>query len=197
MLIKKLDIASHIESLTQLFSREKDVILSGDINIHYKIINELEEYNLKPPPKVSNLDGALNYLAKQGQLKLDDIYQFVKIINYFYYLKKFDFKPTVQNWIQKINIPIELDYILDAFDEHGNIKSGFSEELDQINQLLYNTQSNIKQKLYSIINSKNIQPYLVDHQIHLVNDEQTLMVRAGFNHIIKAKNAKKTSKSHY
>ena len=187
MIEKKLDIEAHLEKLSSLFSREKSVVLEGDINVHYKIINELENYTLKTPQKLSNLDSALNYLNKQGNIKIYEIYEFVKIINYFLYLKKLDFSGKLEAWIEKIIVPNELLSILDAFDEKGELKQGFNEDLDRVNQSLYSNKDSIKQKLYSVINSKNLQPYLVDHQVHLVHGEQTLMVRAGFNHVLKCK----------
>jgi len=187
MIEKKLDIEAHLEKLSSLFSREKSVVLEGDINVHYKIINELENYTLKTPQKLSNLDSALNYLNKQGNIKIYEIYEFVKIINYFLYLKKFDFSGKLEAWIEKIIVPNELLSILDAFDEKGELKQGFNEDLDRVNQSLYSNKDSIKQKLYGVINSKNLQPYLVDHQVHLVHGEQTLMVRAGFNHVLKCK----------
>ena len=187
MIVKKLDITSHIEQLEALFCREKDIKLDGDINIHHSIIKELENFILKTPPKLSDLNGPLNYLQKLGTLKVYEIYEFVKIINYFQYLQKFSFTGKLESWINKIIIPKELDTIINAFDDKGEILHGFSEDLDRVNTNLYSNRDAIKQKLYSIINSKGLQPYLIDRQVHLVHGEQTLMVRAGFNHVLKAK----------
>ena len=187
MIEEKLDIKGHLDKLKTLFSREKSVILQGDINAHERIIKLLEEYSLKPLPKVKNLDTPLAYLNKQGVLKIYEIFEFVKIIRYFLYLKRFNFHDKLKEWIDKIIIPSELNTILDSFDEEGNLLQGVSEDLDRVNSSLYNNRNNIKQKLYSVINSKGLQPYLVDHQIHLVHGEQTLMVRGGFNHALKAK----------
>lgn len=187
MIVKKLDITNHIERLVALFCREKDIKLDGDINIHYSIIKELENFELKTPPKLSDLNGPLNYLQKLGTLKVYEIYEFVKIINYFQYLQKFSFTGKLESWINKIIIPKELDTIINAFDDKGEIIHGFSEDLDRVNTNLYSNRDAIKQKLYSIINSKGLQPYLIDRQVHLVHGEQTLMVRAGFNHVLKAK----------
>jgi len=187
MIVKKLDITNHIEQLQALFCREKDVKFDGDINIHHSIIKELENFILKTPPKINDLNGALNYLQKLGTLKVYEIYEFVKIITYFQYLQKFSFTGKLESWISKIIVPKELDKVLNAFDDKGEILHGFSEDLDRVNTNLYSNRDAIKQKLYSVINSKGLQPYLVDHQVHLVHGEQTLMVRAGFNHYLKAK----------
>ena len=187
MITKKLDITNHIEQLCALFSREKEIKIDGDINIHHTIIKELESFTLKTPPKLTVLNGPLNYLQKQGTLKIYEIYEFIKIITYFQYLKKFTFTGKLATWIDKIVVPKELDVIIDAFNDKGEILHGFSEDLDRVNNSLYTNRDAIKQKLYGVINSKGLQPYLVDHQVHLVHGEQTLMVRAGFNHVLKAK----------
>ncbi|MEA3353803.1 MAG: endonuclease MutS2 [Campylobacterota bacterium] len=184
---EKLDLINYIEKLQSFFCREKSVILEGDINVHYSILKGLDNYELKVPKNVSNLDSALGYLQKQGSLKLYEIYEFVKIITYFQYLHKFNFEGKLANWIDKIIIPSELDKIIEAFNDKGELLDGFNEDLDRVNQNIYHNKDAIKQKLYGVINSKNLQPYLVDHQVHLVHGEQTLLVRAGFNHTLKAK----------
>lgn len=187
MIVKKLDILNHIEQLQSLFAREKEIKIDGDINIHHAIIKELEDFSLKAPPKLEDLTGALNYLQKQGNLKIYEIYEFIKIISYFQYLQKFTFTGKLEQWIEKIIIPKELDVVINAFDDKGEILHGYSEDLDRVNTNMYSNRDAIKQKLYGIINSKGLQPYLVDHQVHLVHGEQALMVRAGFNHVLKAK----------
>ncbi len=187
MITKKLDLDGHLDSLVSFFRREKSVILDGDINIHYSIIKELENFTLKTPPQITNLDSPIAYLQKQGNIKLYEIYEFSKIISYFMYLKKFNFSNKLENWIDKIIIPSELFKITESFNEKGEIIDGFDDDLDRVNHNLYSNRDAIKQKLYGVINSKNLQPYLIDHQVHLVHGEQTLMVRAGFNHVLKAK----------
>ena len=186
-IIKKLDLEDYINSLSLLFAREKSIILEGDINIHYHLIQQLSNYELKSASKVANLDTALNYLKKQGDIKLYEIYEFIKIIDYFLYLKRFNFEGKLAIWNDKIIIPDELSALVEIFDKKGLLKQGYDEDYDRVIENLYNIKQKIKQSLYSTINGKNIQPYLVDHQIHLVHGEQTLLVRAGFNHIIKAK----------
>ena len=187
MITKKLDLDGHLDSLVLFFRREKSVILDGDINIHYSIIKELENFTLKTPPQITNLDSPIAYLQKQGNIKLYEIYEFSKIISYFMYLKKFNFSNKLENWIDKIIIPSELFKITESFNEKGEIIDGFDDDLDRVNHNLNSNRDAIKQKLYGVINSKNLQPYLIDHQVHLVHGEQTLMVRAGFNHVLKAK----------
>ena len=148
MIVKKLDILNHIEQLQSLFARKKEIKIDGDINIHHSIIKELESFSLKAPPKLEELTGALNYLQKQGNLKIYEIYEFVKIIVYFQYLKKYTFTGKLEQWIDKIIIPKELDVVINAFDEKGEILHGYSEDLDRVNTNMYSNRDAIKQKLY-------------------------------------------------
>ncbi len=185
-IFKKLDLEDYILHFQQLFARPKDIVLEGDINLHYKLINELDKYTFKQAPKLENLDTALRHIQKQGILKLDDIFEFVKIIEYFSYLKKFNFELALEQWFLKIIIPDEIQNIIDFFDEKGNLKDGVNQDYDYIKEAIYNNKASIKQSLYKQMNSSKLKAYLVDMQVHLINGEETLLVRSGFNHIIKA-----------
>ena len=44
----------------------------------------------------------------------------------------------------------------------------------------------IKQSLYKTINSSKVRTYLVDSQVHYINGEECILVRGGFNHVLKA-----------
>jgi DNA mismatch repair protein MutS2 len=186
-LAKKLDLEEYFNSLLNLFAREKDIILQGDINIHSKLINEISKYSFKEPKKVIDLTEQINHLKKQGVLKLYEIYEFVKIVEYFNYMKKFSLEGKLFEWIEKIIIPESINDLCFKFDKDGNLKDGVDEEFDRINSNIYSAKQHIKESLYKIINQKKLQPYLVDSQVHLVHGEQSLLVRGGFNHVLKGK----------
>ncbi|RBQ26758.1 endonuclease MutS2 [Arcobacter sp. CECT 9188] len=183
-LIKKLDLSDYITSFSKLFAREKSIILEGDINIHYKIISELSKYNINQPLNVENLDSQLMHIQKQGVLRVYEIYEFIKIINYFLYLKKFNFEGKLLEMMDKIIIPNDILKICEYFDDKANLKEGIDEDYDNIKQALYKNKEEIKQSLYKIINSSKIKPYLVDMQVHFINSEECLLVRGGFNHVL-------------
>lgn len=185
-ILKKLDLTDYIDSFSELFSRKKPIILEGDINLHYKLIEELSRFDINAPSEVANLDTALVHIQKQGILKLDDIYDFTKIIRYFLYLKRFNFDGKLQEWLDKILIPSDIMKLDSYFDAKGKLKEGVDADFDLIQTAIYKNKDLIKQSLYKSINSSKIRPYLVDSQIHLVDGEDTLLVRAGFNHVIKA-----------
>ena len=183
-LIKKLDLNDYITSFSKLFSREKSIILEGDINIHYKIISELSNYNFNPPKNTINLDSQLMHIQKQGVLKVYEIYEFVKIINYFLYLKRFNFEGKLLEWMEKIVIPNDIIKICDYFDENSKLKSGISEDYDNIKESISRNKEETKQSLYKLVNSSKLKPYLVDMQVHYINQEECLLVRGGFNHAL-------------
>lgn len=184
-ILKKLDLIDYIDSFSKLMAREKSIILEGDINLHFKLINELSKFDIKAPSKIENLDSALMHIQKQGILRTDDIFEFIKIINYFRYLKKFTFDGKLAEWIDKIVIPNDIIKICDYFDEKANLKDGVNEDFDNVKYAISKNKELIKQSLYKIINSPKIRTYLVDSQVHYINSEEALLVRGGFNHVLK------------
>lgn len=185
-LINKLDLTEHINKLYLFFARDKEIILEGDISYHYKLIEELNTYQLKELPKVVDLDFALIHIQKYGVLKIYEIYEFIKIIRYFLYLKRLKSEDLLKIWFDKIEIPSEIASIVEYFDDKGEIKSGINEQLDSVNHALYKNKEEIKTYLQKLIHTQRLQPYLVDNQIHLINGEEALLVRGGFNHLLKA-----------
>lgn len=185
-ILKKLDLTDYIDSFSKLLAREKSIILEGDINLHFKLINELSKYDIKAPNEVASLDRALVHLQKQGILKIYEIFEFVKIINYFNYLKRFNFEGKLQEWIDKIIIPSEIEKITTYFDEKANLKNGVDEDFDMVKNAILKNKEQIKQSLYKTINSNKIRSYLVDSQVHYINGEECILVRGGFNHVLKA-----------
>jgi len=185
-ILKKLDLVDYIDSFSKLMAREKSVILEGDINLHFKLINELSNFDIKAPNEVSNLDRALQHIQKQGVLKVDDIIEFVKILKYFMYLKRFNFDGKLQEWIDRIIIPSDVEKVCDYFDDRANLKDGVDEEFDSIKYAISKNKEEIKQSLYKIINNQKVRSYLVDSQVHYINGEESLLVRGGFNHVLKA-----------
>ncbi|MEN5386525.1 endonuclease MutS2 [Aliarcobacter skirrowii] len=183
-LIKKLDLSDYITSFSKLFARDKSIILEGDINIHYKLIDELGRFDFKAPLSVENLDSQLIHLQKQGILKIYEIFEFVKIVNYFLYLKRFNFEGKLLEWIDKIVIPNDILKICQYFDDKSNLKEGVNEDFDNIKHAIYKNKEDIKQSLYKTVNSSKLRPYLVDMQVHYINEQECLLLRGGFSNIL-------------
>ena len=97
-IINKLDLEDYINSLKGYFARDKSIVLQGDINIHSKLIDEISLYNFNPPKKTNDLTNQINHLKKQGSLKLYEIYEFIKIVEYFKYIKRFSLENKLKEW---------------------------------------------------------------------------------------------------
>jgi DNA mismatch repair protein MutS2 len=159
--------------------------MEGDSSLHFRYIQKLSQTEFKTPKEIKNLDQSLMYLKKQGTLKIYEIYEFVKIIEYFLYLKKIGFDEEIKNWLQKIIIPEEIIEICNYFDEKGRLRDEIDERFLVLNSGLKSNKEKIKESLRRMLNSQKLSPYLVDRQIHYINNSEALLVRGGFNHFLK------------
>ncbi len=182
-MIKKLDLTEYINKLTSLFARKKDFKITGDIKKNYEYLKKLSNKDFKNPPFIKNLDTEIIHLKKFGELSHFQIFEFIKIINYFIYLKSRNWVDLAQ-WFDKIKIPDEIKEIAKHYNEKGEV-TGF-EEIDIINSRIKEIKSSIHRQLYKYINSKKLEPFLVDRQIHLESSEETLLLRGGFNKVLDA-----------
>ena len=185
-LIKKLDLDTYIETFQKFLARAKDIPIQGDINIHYRYIKELSNVDFTPPKESRALEVELNRLKKQALLSLEDIFEFVKIIRYFRYLRTLTLPHLLREWMEAIVVPDEIMGIIASFDDEGRIDPNRDSELLEIDALLKNNKIAIRESLKRIVNQKRLQEFLVDSQIHYVNDEETILVRGGFSGVIKA-----------
>lgn len=185
--ILKLDLKTYLEEFKAFFARDKDIFLQGDSNLHFKRIQELCKVEFPSMPELSNLDKALVHLSKQGILHLDEIFEFVKIFRYFDKLKKLKLGTNLDSWLQKIEfISGALELCLN-FDEKGELKESLDERLMNLNLALKLKNESIVAEFKKFCYTKALMPYLIDTQIHLINNNEALLVRGGFNHAIKAK----------
>ena len=182
-MIQKLDLTDYIKKLKSLFARNKEYFLEGDIRKNYEYLNKLSNKDFKSPPSVKNLDTEIMHLKKYGNLKHDQIFEFVKIINYFKYLKSRNWSDLAE-WFDKIKIPNEIENILKHYNEKGEV-IGF-EEIDLINERIKEKKALIRQQLYKYLNSRKLEPFLVDKSIHLQGGEECLLVRGGYNKVLDA-----------
>jgi DNA mismatch repair protein MutS2 len=185
-LIKKLDLDIYIETFQKFLARAKDIPMQGDINIHYRYIKELSNVDFTPPKESRALEVELNRLKKQALLSLEDIFEFVKIIRYFRYLRTLTLPNLLREWMEAIIVPEEIMSIIASFDDEGKIDPNRDSELLEIDTLLKNNKIAIRESLKRIVSQKKLQEFLVDSQIHYVNDEETILVRGGFSGVIKA-----------
>lgn len=187
-LIQKLDLSEFIVSFKDFFARPKEISFQGDENFYITILQELENFNLPPLPSIANLDHPLMLLQKFGTLKLEEIASFAKIISYFSMIQKSSFIPkdgAFRTWLDKILIPSALFEISSYFDEEGQIKEGTFTELDGLKYNLSRNKKEISHQFSHLFSLEKLSSYLVDRQIHYLNGNECLLLKSGFNHVIK------------
>ena len=185
-LTQKLDLDTFISNFKNFYARDKSIEMMGDINQHHRHIEALATVEFPSMKEVPNLDMELNKLKKQGVLRLQEIYAFATMISYFNALKATGLPEPVGKWIREIDVPDEVNDVLLYFTDEGNINPEREPELYDIERALKQNKSELKDKLYKLAHSSTLKDYLVDTQVHFLNGEETLMVRGGFNKVIKA-----------
>ncbi len=184
-LLKALDLVDFIDGFKSFLARDKEIYIEGDIKLHFLYINELKKYEFKAPPEVKNLDKEILHIKKQGILTLLEIFEFVKIIRYFLYLKRVKFEGKIKEFIDSVEIRDEIREVEEFFDEKGNLKASIDDRLASLQKALSQNKEEILRKLQGLLNSRKLQGLLVDRQVHYINEEEALLLRAGFNHVLK------------
>lgn len=180
-----LDLSEYLELFNSYLAREKPLFINGDSKINYEKINEACKVDISPCESVSSLDDALMRISKHGILHISEIYEFVKIFRYFLYLKKLKFEGRLKEWLLKIEIPASIVEIVAYFDANGEFKDEIDERFCALKQAYQIKSNTIITELKRLIYSKSITPYLVDTQIHYINNQEAILVRGGFNHVLK------------
>jgi len=184
-LINALDLEDFICSFESFLAREKDFVFSGDRQMFVHFLQELESTHLSPLPKLKSLQTALTHLQKFGTLSFEDIFEFVKLVRYFAYLKRVikEHTPHLYVWLDSIQIPPTMSQLCEIFEDNGELKSGIYPDIDGVKQALAHTQQHISQAFSALLSSTRA--YLVDQQIHYINQTECLLLKAGFNNALK------------
>ena len=185
-IIKKLDLDGYVKQFKTFLAREKPVSMMGDINQHYRYIQALSRVQFPLPRAVPNLDKELARIKKQAVLSLDEIYAFVTMFSYFNTLSAVGFTEPLISWIQGIEMPEEIVEIIGYFTEEGDINPERDSELYKLERAIKQNKIDIKETLYKLAHSSKLRDYLVDTQVHFNGGEETLLVRGGFNNVVKA-----------
>ena len=150
-----LDLQDFYHSYTSFLARPKDLSLQGDTKYHLRFITALESLVFTPPKEVKPLQEELALLKKFGYLKLDEIFEFVKIIRYFLYLKSLKCEGVLGEWFNSIQIPEQILPIVKSFLEDGKLKTGIYLDLDSINASLENLKREISAQLSHTLNQNH------------------------------------------
>lgn len=193
-LIDRLDLTGHIDSFNSFFSRPKPLFIEGDQERHFNYIAALDKLTFKSPPKVASFQPITSHLKKQGVLRFEQIFEVIKVVRYFRTLKNSAFEGIIGEWMHKIEIPERFsDEVESYFDLEGRFNEELDEELFGLSQRIKVIKEEINASMRRLLYSAKVTPYLVDTQIHYMNDEECLLVRGGFNHVIKGQVVGRTS----
>lgn len=184
-LFGKLDLLPHLRALEHFFSRTQSIALQGDQERHFRYIEALDSLEFKAPPKSVVFEGSINHLKKQGVLRFEDIFEIIKVVRYFRNLRNHDFSGLIGEWMETIHIPEPFNEIDEFFDESGVFIESRDEELHRISIRIKGIKTEINESMKRLLHTQKLHPYLVDTQIHYINDEESLLVRGGFNHVLK------------
>ena len=184
-IIAKLDLSAYIESFKSFLARPKALFITGDSAQNYAKLTELSNCDLKAPKSVINLDEPLERLKLNATLHISEIFEFSKILGYFDYLKRQNIGAKTDEYLAKIEIPSVLEQIHTFFDEKGELKDSIDERLSDLNEAYKRKKAQIDESIRSIMRNKGISEYLADTNVHYISGFECLLLRGGFNSVIK------------
>ncbi len=180
-----LDLNQHIAGLQSFFSREQTLYIDGDQERHFRFIKELEKIEFRAPPHIAPFGTFIMHLKKHGVLQFDQIFEIVKLMRYIRYFKNREIRGMFGEWVDKVMIPKNSLDIERYFDESGNFNEHLDTKLQKLSERIKGHKNEIASALKRLVHGQKLGSYLVDTQVHYLNDEECLLVRGGFNHVLK------------
>lgn len=184
-LITQLDLDEHINHFKSFFSRESELYIEGDQELHFRYIQALDKVEFTAPPKVADFTNIKLHLLKRGVLNFEQIFEVVKVVRFFRYFKNRQLEGLIGEWMNKFTIDEKFHEIEKYFTKDGKFEENLDEQLFGLSARIKEHKTNISGSLRRMMSNSKLTGYLVDTQVHLVNDEECLLVRGGFNHVLK------------
>ncbi|MDD5157181.1 endonuclease MutS2 [Sulfurimonas sp.] len=185
IIINQLDLNEHINSFKSFFSRESELYIEGDQELHYRYIKALDAIEFKAPPKVADFTNIKLHLLKHGILNFEQIFEIVKVVRYFRYFKSREVDGIIGEWMSKFVIDVKFTEVEKYFTHDGKFEENLDTNLFGLSAKIKEHKNNINDSLRRLTTSSKLSSYLIDTQVHLINDEECLLVRGGFNHVLK------------
>ena len=185
LLIDQLDLNEHIDSFKKFFSREASLYIEGDQGLHFKYIKALDKLEFNAPPKIASFHNIKGHLKKRGVLTFEQIFEIVKVVRYFRYFKNRELDGIIGEWMSKFIIDERFTEIEKYFTRDGKFEENLDENLFSLGQRIKEHRNEMSGSLKRMMSSSKLAAYLVDTQVHYVNNEDCLLVRGGFNHVLK------------
>ncbi|MHC3994098.1 endonuclease MutS2 [Thiomicrolovo sp. ZZH C-3] len=184
-LLDQLDLQAHVAEIESFLSRKKPLYIEGDQGRHYQYIRALDTLEFPAPPKTTAFDTILIHLKKQGVLSFEQIFELIKVVRYFRTLRNRGFEGIIGEWMASVVVPDSFKEVERHFDEKGNFKEELDEELFAIAERIKAQKGDIAGQMKRLLYADRLRSYLVDTQVHYVNDEECLLVRGGFGAVLK------------
>ena len=184
-LISQLDLQQHIAEFESFFSRTHSLYIEGDQELHFRYIKALDALEFNAPPKVADFTEIKLYLKKHGVLNFEQIFELVKVVRYFRYFKNRELDGLIGQWMEKFLIPETFLEIEKYFTSDGKFEENLDETLFGLSQRIKEYKNEMGGAIKRMMNSSKLIGYLVDTQLHYINNEECLLVRGGFNHVLK------------
>ena len=185
LLITQLDLEQHIEEFRTFFSRESSLYIEGDQELHFRYIQALDKLEFKAPPKISDFFTIKSHLKKNGVLNFEQVFEIVKVVRYFRYFKNRNLDGIIGEWMSKFDIPVKFTELEKYFTHDGKFEENLDENLFGLSMRIKEHRNTMSSSLRRMMSSSKLAGYLVDTQVHFVNNEDCLLVRGGFNHVLK------------
>ena len=185
LLITQLDLEQHIEEFRTFFSRESSLYIEGDQELHFRYIQALDKLEFKAPPKISDFFTIKSHLKKNGVLNFEQVFEIVKVVRYFRYFKNRNLDGIIGEWMSKFDIPVKFTEVEKYFTHDGKFEENLDENLFGLSMRIKEHRNTMSSSLRRMMSSSKLAGYLVDTQVHFVNNEDCLLVRGGFNHVLK------------
>ena len=184
-LIGQLDLQAHIDGFEQFLSRPKPLYIEGDQGRHFQYIKALDALEFPAPPKTTAFQTIKIHLKKQGVLSFEQIFELIKVVRYFRTLRNRGFEGIIGEWMATVVVPDDFREVEHHFDEKGHFKEELDEELSRVAERIRSEKGEVAGQIKRLLYSDKLRPYLVDTQVHYVNDDECLLVRGGFNPVLK------------
>ncbi|WP_324170886.1 endonuclease MutS2 [Sulfurimonas sp.] len=185
LLINQLDLSEHIEQFKSFFSRQSSLYIEGDQELHFRYIKALDQIEFKAPPKVIDFHNIKGHLKKRGVLNFEQIFEIVKVVRYFRYFKNREIEGIIGAWMSKFEVHEKFHDVEKYFTNDGKFEENLDQTLFGLSARIKEHKNNMNSSIKRMMSSSKLAGYLVDTQIHYVNDQECLLVRGGFNHVLK------------
>ncbi len=185
LLIEQLDLSEHIQGFQNFFARGSTLYIEGDQELHFRYIKALDAIEFKAPPKIADFSNIKAHLKKHGVLNFEQIFEIIKVVRYFRYLKNRELDGLIGEWMSKFVFDAKFLEIENYFLEDGRFNENLDETLYGLGERIKEHKNNMSGSLRRLMSSSKLAGYLVDTQVHFINDEECLLVRGGFNHVLK------------